>query len=118
VIAISAGNDFSLALTARGNVVAWGWTAENATKVPPGFLASAIAAGNLHGVAVVAHWLPSFLQQPVNQEVTLGDSCAFTLSTDSTNALTFQWYRNGKPVSAATNSSLTLSAVSLSDGGT
>lgn len=50
--------------------------------------------------------------------VVVGRSVTLTATADGNPAPTFQWLKNGSPISGATNAVLTLAAVSLSDAGT
>jgi alpha-tubulin suppressor-like RCC1 family protein len=53
VVAVEAGNGFSLALKKNGTVAVWGSGYEGATAVPPGLSnVTAIAAGEFHGLAL------------------------------------------------------------------
>jgi alpha-tubulin suppressor-like RCC1 family protein len=68
VTAVSAGSDFSLALTSTGSVLAWGWNAYDelgngtttssstpvAVSLPAGTTVSAISAGDSHGLALTS----------------------------------------------------------------
>ena len=55
VVAIAAGGDHSLALTAEGRVVAWGDNDYGQTNVPSGLSnVVAIAAGEYHSLALTA----------------------------------------------------------------
>ncbi|HON07202.1 MAG TPA: lamin tail domain-containing protein, partial [Verrucomicrobiota bacterium] len=55
--------------------------------------------------------------QPQNKTVIELGSATFTVGVSGNPAPTLQWFKNGAPISSATNSSLTLSSVKLSDDG-
>jgi hypothetical protein len=56
--------------------------------------------------------------QPIGQSVDLGAPATFQLAATGSMPLTFQWYFNGTPLSAATNASLTLTEVDATQAGT
>jgi len=60
---------------------------------------------------------PSFTTQPISQTGTLGGNATFTVAATGTAPLAFQWFKDGIAVTGATGSSLTISGVKLSDGG-
>jgi hypothetical protein len=56
VVAVAAGCNHSLALTAEGQVIGWGWNGQGQTDVPSALSnAVAIAAGGSHSLALSAH---------------------------------------------------------------
>lgn len=57
------------------------------------------------------------LTQPVSQLATVGGSVTFSVLATGSPAPSYQWRRNGAPISGATNSTLTLNGLSLSDSG-
>src|ERR1043166_2173702 len=59
--------------------------------------------------------LPAIIQQPASQTIFYGDPVTFTVSATSATPLSYQWYRDGKPISSATANAYTLSAVSSND---
>ena len=60
---------------------------------------------------------PSFTTQPTSQTGTPGGNVTFTVAATGTAPLAYQWYKDGSEVAGATGSSLTISGVKLSDGG-
>lgn len=60
---------------------------------------------------------PMITQEPSNVMVLEGANVSFNSSASGTLPLSYQWYFNGTAVPAATNSSLNLGNVQLSDGG-
>ena len=60
---------------------------------------------------------PSFTTQPISQTGTPGGNVTFTVAATGTAPLAYQWYKDGSEVAGATGSSLTISGVKLSDGG-
>jgi hypothetical protein len=57
----------------------------------------------------------ALLSEPSNQRAIVGGTASFSVSTF--NASTFQWQQNGSSISGATNDSLTLTNVQLSEAG-
>jgi len=73
------------------------------------FLASvAVAAGQV---------APVFTTQPMSQTGAVGGSVTFTVAATGTAPLVYQWFKDGIAVAGSTGSSLTISGVKLSDGG-
>jgi alpha-tubulin suppressor-like RCC1 family protein len=72
VTAISAGDNYSVALKNNGTVYAWGWDAFSRLNVPVGLTnVSVISAGGFHGSALVSDgtvvdWGDSFFDASVN----------------------------------------------------
>ncbi|PWU11251.1 MAG: hypothetical protein C5B50_23740 [Verrucomicrobia bacterium] len=61
---------------------------------------------------------PAIIAQPLNQTVPAGGLASFTVAATGIPAPAYQWLLNGTPVTGATNSSLVLHSVSLSQLGT
>jgi len=59
--------------------------------------------------------LPVITTQPVSQGAPLGGSATFTVS--ATNALSYQWFKDGELLSGATGTTLSLTGVTLADAG-
>lgn len=59
---------------------------------------------------------PSITQQPVGEIAIAGDTASISVTATGT-ALSYQWLLDGKPNSGATNSTITLTNVSLADSG-
>ncbi|HTL56672.1 MAG TPA: lamin tail domain-containing protein [Candidatus Limnocylindrales bacterium] len=60
---------------------------------------------------------PSITQEPSDQTIFYGDPATFVVHATGSLPLTYQWYRNGSAVAAATSSALAISAVSSNDQG-
>jgi hypothetical protein len=85
---------------------------------------------NLHALKllVLALWFsavvqglaqPSIFRQPADESVSLGATVQFTVRARSTNPpISYKWQYNNSPLPAATNTSLILTNVGLSDAGT
>jgi hypothetical protein len=56
-------------------------------------------------------------RQPVSQTVISGSSVTFTVAATGSSPITYQWTRNGSPISGATSASLRLSGVTSSSAG-
>ncbi|MBS0662125.1 MAG: immunoglobulin domain-containing protein, partial [Verrucomicrobia bacterium] len=61
---------------------------------------------------------PTIVTQPSSQAVTVGGTAVFSVGASGTPAPTYQWRRNGAPLSGQTGTTLTLSGVTLADSGT
>jgi hypothetical protein len=61
---------------------------------------------------------PTLTTQPVSQTVTAGATVSFTAAASGTPAPTYQWSKDGAPLTGATNSTLTLAGVTSAQAGT
>ena len=61
---------------------------------------------------------PSITSQPTSQTVNAGSNAMFSVSASSTGSLSYQWLKNGMPISGAINSTLTLTNVQSGDAAT
>ncbi|MBM3853378.1 MAG: hypothetical protein FJ399_09505 [Verrucomicrobia bacterium] len=60
---------------------------------------------------------PAFTTQPVSQSATVGSSVTFSTTTSGSPAPSYQWLRNGSPLTGATAARLTLNNVQATDAG-
>jgi hypothetical protein len=61
---------------------------------------------------------PTIVSQPVSQLVESGSAVTFSVSASGTAALSYQWRKNGSPITAATAPTLTFGNAQLTDSGT
>jgi hypothetical protein len=78
-----------------------------------GSVTSSAATLTVNAAAVA----PTITTQPTSQSVTAGTSATFSVSASGTAPLTYQWSKNGSPVSGATSATLNLSNVQSADAG-
>ena len=62
--------------------------------------------------------LPSFLSQPQSQTVLTNTAVTLSAVAQGTDALTYQWKRNGSAISGATTNSYSIASAQTSDTGT
>jgi len=60
---------------------------------------------------------PAITLQPASKTVTAGQAAAFSVTATGTAPMTYQWRKNGTPVSGATSSSYTTPATTTADSG-
>ncbi len=60
---------------------------------------------------------PAVVTQPASQTVSAGSSVVFSAAASGTAPFSYQWLKDGTPISGATGSSLTLSNVQTGDAG-
>ena len=60
---------------------------------------------------------PTITTQPVSASANLGASATFAVVGAGTGPLTYQWYKNGKPITAAINSIYTTPSTTSTDNG-
>ena len=58
---------------------------------------------------------PSMATQPASATVTAGANTSFSAAANGTSPLTYQWLKNGATISGATNATLMLNGVQISD---
>jgi subtilase family serine protease len=66
---------------------------------------------------VVPAVAPSVTSQPMSQTVVEGQPATFSVSANGTAPLSYQWMKNGTPISGATSSNYTTPATTSSDQG-
>ncbi len=60
---------------------------------------------------------PAITLQPASKTVTVGQAAAFSVTATGTAPMTYEWRKNGTPVSGATSSSYTTPATTTADSG-
>ncbi len=60
---------------------------------------------------------PTILKQPESVKVAVGQSATLTAQATALPAPSYQWFKNGAPISGATNATLKLSNLSAADAG-
>ena len=121
VIDISANPDHSNILTAGGAVVGWGSNNLGQCSAPPG-LDRVI---HLAGGTAVSYVLrdatgdvkPVIISQPISQVGVETLGVTFSVSVTGNGPLTYQWRRNGTPISGEVAATLTLSNLILANAG-
>ena len=60
---------------------------------------------------------PQITSHPQSQTVGVGQSASFTVAASGTQPLSYQWQRNGVPISGATAATYTVASASTADNG-
>jgi hypothetical protein len=60
---------------------------------------------------------PTITIQPFSQAICAGSSVTFSVTATGTGTLSYQWRKNGTPISGETSASLTLTNISSADNG-
>jgi hypothetical protein len=104
---------FAQVRLATGQVIPFGIDARG---VPAGLRAvsSSVSIGAGAGTTI----LPYFDQHPPSQQVFANATVTMKPAVRAVGNVTFQWLRNGVPITGATNISLTITNVAQRDGGT
>ncbi|WP_446743421.1 malectin domain-containing carbohydrate-binding protein [Silvibacterium acidisoli] len=74
--------------------------------------ATLCASGTSAGAA------PVITTEPVSQTVTVGQTASFSVAATGSGSLTYQWSKNGSPISGATSSTYTTPATTAADNDT
>jgi hypothetical protein len=96
---------YSAGTNSAGEIVITGYGVDNTV--------SPVAARAF--VMTVAKWVAA-IQFPISQTVNYGSNVTFSLKTNGTDSLTFQWYKAGTALPGETTTSLTLNNVSCAGG--
>jgi glucose/arabinose dehydrogenase len=73
--------------------------------------------GAVYRVRYTGSQAPQITSQPADRTVSVGQSATFTVAASGAAPLSYQWRRNGAPISGATGTSYTLASAQLSDNG-
>jgi hypothetical protein len=106
------------AIGARGDTLAGSFygTIDEMSIYNRGLLASEIM-GIFNAGAAGKCPLPAIVTQPISQSVLIGSQVQLLVVAQSTNVLSYQWMLDGTNLPPATNSSLTLTNVQISEAG-
>ena len=66
---------------------------------------------------MMIRWPPSMLTGPTNQAVPAAGTISFGITTDGSQPQAFQWFKDGRMIVGATNTSLTVTNADESDSG-
>lgn len=68
-------------------------------------------------LTVLSTTTPAIITQPATQAAAAGSNVTFSPTATGGGTLTYQWLKNGVPISGATSSTLTLTSVQAANGG-
>jgi alpha-tubulin suppressor-like RCC1 family protein len=115
---IGAGESYYVALRADGTVLAWGSNAYGQTNTPAYVNnAVAVAGGGSHVLALIGEGRPILTRQPVGGSSWVGRNFTLTAAAAGTVPLYYQWQFNGADIPGATNLTLALSSLALTNAG-
>ena len=66
---------------------------------------------------IPAGFAPMITTAPVAQAVTVGSAATFTVAADSASTVSYQWAKNGVPISGATGATFAIASVQAGDAG-
>jgi alpha-tubulin suppressor-like RCC1 family protein len=122
VSAISCGESHTGGLQPNGQVVVWGDNSSGQMNVPAGLTnVTSISAGWFHTLALVDDGVPFFIGQPVSRTNNGATTASFSVLVHSNSVVTYQWQKNGAPlsdggnISGAATATLSLANVALAD---
>ena len=78
---------------------------------------SGSTTGVVYRIAFTGSQAPSITQHPANRTVSPGQSAIFTVAASGAGPLSYQWQRNGAPISGATLATYTLLSAQSADSG-
>ena len=115
--AVAAGDYYSMALRANGTVAVWGRNEYTQTNVPPGVSnVVAITAGGTDAYALLSDGRP-LITPPVGGVDYVGRDHTFRAGVSGTAPLSLQWQFNDADIPGATNTTLVLSGLTLTNTG-
>ena len=114
-VAIAAIDGFSMILQENGKVVGWGRNNGQANVSEESPQLFDIAAGGVHGLGLKSDRIGVFRDTDPKCRIELGNP--LSLFPRFASALTYQWFRDGKPIVGKTNSMLAIDSVRDADSG-
>ncbi len=93
------------------------WSAAGASRVLGATFALLLMTACGGGWGSLAGQPPVITNQPVNQTVASGQSGTYTVTATGDGPLSYQWYKNGSPISGATSSTYSTGATTGNDTG-
>lgn len=78
---------------------------------------SAAEVGQLYASEIVPLTGPPITTQPASQSVVVGQSVTFQVGASGSGPITYQWLKDGVPITGATNATLTLDNVQAAQAG-
>ncbi|HZO84697.1 MAG TPA: immunoglobulin domain-containing protein, partial [Verrucomicrobiae bacterium] len=116
VRAIGAGGDHSIAVLTNGTVIAWGRYRVDVTNRAPAGTTNliAVSGGFNHTVGLRLDRV-TITTPPQSQTVLEGATVTFTVVAAGGQPITYQWRKNGTPITFATNSTFQLFNVTTND---
>ena len=107
-----------IALLSDGTIAEWGQHDDGTPfNTPPLSNVVAIAAGGELSLALLGNGAPVIEVQPASRTARVGQTVAFHATAVGTPPLRYQWQYYGTPIVGATNATLTLPNLLLSQGG-
>jgi Ig-like domain-containing protein/immunoglobulin I-set domain protein len=82
----------------------------------PGYVVGAVYSASTV-LTINVNGPPAFAQQPQNVAAVPGGTAAFTAQVSNPTGVTYQWRKNGVPITGATGATLAFANVQLTDGG-
>ena len=80
-------------------------------------ISNAAGSATCNEVTLTVIQPPIITSQPSSITVATGGTASFSVTATGSGTLTYRWYKDGQPISGATNSTLTISGVKASDAG-
>ncbi|HLP78353.1 MAG TPA: hypothetical protein VK327_15720, partial [Candidatus Paceibacterota bacterium] len=118
LVSIAAGRNHALALKPDGTVIAWGVGSAGQTSVPFWLTnVVAISGGSTHSLALLNDGTPYVIRQPWNLVAWSGTDIQFDAAALGQAPLAYQWQFNGTDLTGATNASLALTNLLVTQAG-
>ncbi len=114
-VAIAAIDGFSMILQENGKVVGWGRNNGQANVSEESPQLFDIAVGGVHGLGLKSDRISVFRDIDPKYRIERGNP--LSLFPRFASALTYQWFRDGKPILGKTNSMLAIDSVGEADSG-
>jgi glucose/arabinose dehydrogenase len=116
VVRVASSSQHSLALLRDGTVKGWGTDWYGELSFPLG-LTNVLEIGVGVGRSVALVKTPVVRFPPLTQTVLAGSNVSFTATAEANGPFRYYWLFNGQPLAGATNSTLLLPSVTLSNAG-